>query len=170
MPGVSDTSGLNQTDCGFEGLSAGLGPEFDQALAFIAALLPIARLMRVSNQKTPGITPRMLFAAVIVASNGPLSVGELADKLRSNLASVSFMVAQLEALHLVKREPDQLDHRRILVVPGPGLKECLAEVVAPRLAPLSKALEVMGDEKREQLFGLLRELAMLVTKQLDLSS
>jgi DNA-binding MarR family transcriptional regulator len=106
-----------------------------------------------------GLGPRHIPVLVVLVLEGPLTVGDLAQRLSLNLATVSLMVGELSKAGLVDRQEDERDRRRTLVsVPD---EHCwrLAPFVNQRIAPVRRALERMTPEVRQAFLAGWRVLA-----------
>ncbi len=96
---------------------------------------------------------------VVLVLEGPLTVGDLAERLSLNLATVSLMVGELAKTGLVERHEDERDRRRTLVsIPE---EHCwrLAPFVNQRISPVRRALERMSPEVRQAFLAGWRVLA-----------
>ena len=105
-------------------------------------LLAILRLARRLRQEAPeGITPSQLSAVSIVASVGPLTIGELAEHENIAAPTVSRIVTSLEASGRVERIADPSDRRvsrlrattkaQARAGPGPGRAQRVPRRTAP---------------------------------------
>jgi DNA-binding MarR family transcriptional regulator len=106
-----------------------------------------------------GLGPRHIPVLVVLVLEGPHTVGDLAQRLSLNLATVSLMVGELSRTGLVDRHEDERDRRRTLVsVPD---EHCwrLAPFVNQRIAPVRRALERMSPEVRAAFLAGWRTLA-----------
>lgn len=144
----------------------GVSEDVRQAVGLLVRLFPIVGLLK-SNQapiscQGRSITPRHLHALIELAAFGKMSVSELADRMRINLASASVLTSQLDALGLVERREDPIDHRRTIVMPGAALEGFFDEVLGARLAPLGEALLKMVPADRSDLFSLTGRLGVLI--------
>ncbi len=144
----------------------GASEDVRQAVGLLVRLLPIVGLLKSSQAPVycdgRSITPRHLHVLIEVAALGKMSVSELADRMRVNLASASVLTSQLDALGLVERQEDPIDHRRTIVVPGERLDGFFDEVLGTRLAPLGEALLRMVPADRSELFRLTNNLGTLI--------
>jgi DNA-binding MarR family transcriptional regulator len=106
-----------------------------------------------------GLGPRHIPVLVVLVLEGPHTVGNLAQRLSLNLATVSLMVGELSKAGLVDRHEDERDRRRTLVsVPD---EHCwrLAPFVNQRVAPVRRALERMSPDVRAAFLAGWRVLA-----------
>jgi len=99
--------------------------------------------------KRGGLGPRHIPVVIVLVLEGPFTVGELADRLRLNLATVSLMVGELARAGLVERREDEQDRRRVLVSIPEQHCQRLAPFVNERIAPLRRALDRMSPELRQ---------------------
>jgi DNA-binding MarR family transcriptional regulator len=106
-----------------------------------------------------GLGKRHIPVLVVLVLEGPLTVGDLAQRLGLNLATVSLMVGELAKTGLVERREDERDRRRTLVsIPD---EHCwrLAPFVHQRISPVRRALERMSPEVRQAFLAGWRVLA-----------
>jgi DNA-binding MarR family transcriptional regulator len=106
-----------------------------------------------------GLGKRHIPVLVVLVLEGPLAVGDLAQRLGLNLATVSLMVGELAKVGLVERREDERDRRRTLVsIPD---EHCwrLAPFVNHRISPVRRALERMSPEVRQSFLAGWRVLA-----------
>ena len=94
----------------------------------------------------------------LITANADLKVGELARCIGVSPAASSKSLDKLERLGLVFREPSDQDRRVTLLrasVEGKALVRDYERLKAARLAPV---IESLGQEKTDQLCGLLEEV------------
>lgn len=134
----------------------------DEQICFplYAATRAIAR--RYTELLAPsGLTyPQYLALIALWDAPGPLSVGELGDRLRLDSGTLTPLLKRLEAVGLVSRRRDAQDERRVLVEPtraGVALRPRIAHV--PRQVVADLGLDDAGrDELRARLDGLIVRL------------
>jgi len=91
--------------------------------------------------KQIGLTPRHHQALLAIKGYGggdPISVGDLAERLRIRHHSAVELVNRLVEKGLVERRPDEADHRRILLQLSARANESLAELSAAHMDELSR--------------------------------
>lgn len=91
--------------------------------------------------KGVGIQPRhhqALLAIKGFPSGGPVTVGDLAERLRIRHHSAVELVDRLEEAGLVMRESDESDHRRVFLTLTERADAHLAELSAVHLDELSR--------------------------------
>lgn len=84
-----------------------------------------------------------------IIQNGPMPIGEIAERLRITHVSVSQAARSLEAAGLVASRPDDADKRRRLVLLTPEGHARVRE-----LAPIWAALDTAAAELDEEAGGL----------------
>lgn len=95
-----------------------------------------------------GLGPRHLPPLFILATNGPMSIGVLADRTALSPATVSQLVGELERAGLVVRRPDDRDRRRTIVSLAERHAAVIEEITRRRVAPLRKAMATLSAEER----------------------
>lgn len=128
---------------------------FDSLVEAVERLYPAVyhRYHRKSSP-VPGteITQRMAEILQLLAVNGPLTLGELAENWGLGKATVTEVVDRIEAKALVARFRDDRDRRRVfLALTGEGEKavRALGEVLED--SSLRKALRAMDPDDRTAL-------------------
>jgi DNA-binding MarR family transcriptional regulator len=101
-------------------------------------------------------TQRLALAIVVDAS--PLRLRALAERIGTTDATASRTVDALVALGLVRREPDPVDGRGVLVVASPKAVKLVAKRRAHLVDALEQGLAGMSQADRERLVSLLAEL------------
>lgn len=92
--------------------------------------------------------PRHMPALVAVATSGPLSVSELAQRLGLGLSTTSAIVGQLSRAGLVDRNEDETDRRRTIVRLHDDHNEVIGSWASQALSPLRRTLEVLPPSAR----------------------
>lgn len=103
--------------------------------------------------------PRHLPVIVALSLQGTMTVSELARRIGLGVAATSLMVGELAKAGVVERHVDESDRRRTIVGIAEGLRDDCERLARERLAPLRKALEVMGPETRSHFLAGWRVLA-----------
>ncbi|MGX5827516.1 MarR family winged helix-turn-helix transcriptional regulator [Mesorhizobium sp. 43Arga] len=88
-----------------------------------------------------GLTPRQHQALLAIKGypgGGPVTVGDLAERLRIRHHSAVELVNRLSEAGLVTRDQDKDDHRRVLLRLTERADDCLAELSAAHLDELSR--------------------------------
>ena len=138
--------------------------------AFFELAKTIRGLRQLATMKRPpwrerlrqaGLAPRHLGVLVRVGLLGPITVGELADKLGLELSTTSLLVSQLSRAKLLERHEDDADHRRTIVTltpdePAIGL---FADLRASFLGPMQRAISALGPNEQQSFLSGLHHLA-----------
>jgi DNA-binding MarR family transcriptional regulator len=88
-----------------------------------------------------GLTPRQHQALLTIKGSpggGPVTVGDLAERLRIRHHSAVELVNRLSEAGLVQRDQDHKDQRRVLLRLTGRADDCLAELSAAHLDELSR--------------------------------
>jgi DNA-binding MarR family transcriptional regulator len=102
--------------------------------------------------------PRHFPALMLIAAQQPVTVGDLAGRLRFSLATTSQLVADLDHAGLVRRRQDPADRRRTLVDISPENAAAVDRWYEGRAEPLRRALDRMSEPERR---GLIRALTII---------
>jgi DNA-binding MarR family transcriptional regulator len=106
----------------------------------------------------PALASTQRHALAIAVDGSPLRLGALAERIGTTDATASRTVDALEALGLVRREPDPADGRGVLVVATPKAVALVAERRMRLVQTLEHGLERMPRGDRARLVALLSEL------------
>ncbi len=111
------------------------------------------------HQLVRPLGPRHFPALMLIAALQPLTVGELARRLRFNLATTSQLVADLDRAGLVSRRQDPADRRRTLVEVSTQNAAAVHDWYAGRAEPLQRALDRLTEPERR---SLIRSLTLVL--------
>jgi DNA-binding MarR family transcriptional regulator len=92
--------------------------------------------------------PRHVAAMVQVALDGPLTISELAERLRVSLATTSQVVSDIEEWDLVTKTTDPADRRRTLVAITDTHRPLIRAMIEQRLKPLQRTLQRLEPDQR----------------------
>ena len=106
-----------------------------------------------------GLAPHQARALRVIATEGPLRPGILAERLRITPRSVTEVVDALIERGLVNREPDPSDRRAMVLSLTSAGEELGAEVRACRAAHTRSVFGSLSEEDQETLLALLDRLA-----------
>ncbi|MGW5261322.1 MarR family winged helix-turn-helix transcriptional regulator [Microbispora sp. NPDC004025] len=139
--------------------------EENAAVEEISRLYPaVHRRLRTSGRLLPGrdLTARMVSVLRHLVSYGPLTVGDLAGRLRLSRAAATELLDRVEGRGLVARVRDQRDRRRVYVriteagraaAGGAGRDDAGCDD-----DPLAAAVRTMTPQERQGLVDGLRAL------------
>jgi len=99
-------------------------------------------------------------ALVVVASRGPMSLGELADAAGMNLSTASRMCDRLVGMGLLNRTDDPANRRQLRLSLTPAGEKVVARAMDQRRAAVRPMLEALPKRRRAQLVQLLSEFAV----------
>lgn len=122
-----------------------------RAMNALRRLVSALRTSGAAASREKGMSVAQLFALRVIARQPRLSMGELADLTLTSPSAVSEVVSRLVTRGLVSREPDPLDHRRVLVRltrQGQAFCQGLEETIPERLV---SALQAMDPVARQLL-------------------
>lgn len=103
--------------------------------------------------------PRHMPPLFAVARRGPMSVGELAERLGIAPTTASLLVNELDRAGLLERHEDEDDRRRTIVSVPEEHRTLLVRLAEERVAVLRRTLERLSPEGREHFAAGLRILA-----------
>jgi DNA-binding MarR family transcriptional regulator len=116
----------------------------------------VARLARQLRQHSPGgLTPSQWSAMATVEDNGPLRIGDLADREGVSAPTATRLVASLEELGLVSRTSSPTDRRTAYVSLTDAGREKIEWARVARTASLAERLAAMPDADVRRLVELL---------------
>jgi DNA-binding MarR family transcriptional regulator len=107
-----------------------------RAMNALRRLVSALRTSGATASREKGMSVAQLFALRVIARQPRLSMGELADQTLTTPSAVSEVVSRLVVRGLVRREPDPLDQRRVLVSITPQgelLRDDMEETIPERL-------------------------------------
>lgn len=113
-------------------------------------------------QKAYGLTGPQLWAVKVLAREGPLSVGGLADVLAVHQSSLSLLVDRLEARNLIRRRREAPDRRVVrlhLTAAGAALAMRAPEAAQGRLL---HALRRMPEKEIAWIHGAVERLVQVM--------
>ena len=93
------------------------------------------------------------------AKTAPMSPAGLADCCGVTRATVTGLLDTLETAGYVKREPDPVDRRGLVVRLTPTGKQQLDDLFPEHYARISKVMSHLDEAERDQLVGLLKKVA-----------
>jgi len=106
-----------------------------------------------------GLGPRHVPVLMTVAFGGPLSVGEIAERIGLSLATTSLMVGELDRHGIVVRAEDERDRRRTMVRLHEDHRAIVDAWSAERTSPVLRALGRMSPAVRRHFLEGLAILA-----------
>jgi DNA-binding MarR family transcriptional regulator len=106
-----------------------------------------------------GLGPRHVPVLMAVAFGGPLSVGEIAERIGLSLATTSLMVGELDRQGIVVRAEDERDRRRTMVRLHDDHRAIVDAWSAERTSPVLRALQRMSPTVRKHFLEGLAVLA-----------
>lgn len=110
---------------------------------------PPAAMQALISSKVLG--PRHVPVMVRLATEGPMSVGELAERLGVSLPTASLLVGELSRQGLVERREDERDRRRTIVTVADRYRDDMVSAYATRSEPIRRALAGMTPAERRTL-------------------
>lgn len=99
--------------------------------------------------------PRHIAALLQIATDGPIGMSELAERLHVSLATTSQVVTELGDWGLIERTTDEADRRRTLVSVAAAHRPLTRAIIDQRMRPLQRTLRRLEpDEGAALLRGL----------------
>jgi DNA-binding MarR family transcriptional regulator len=108
--------------------------------------------------------PRHAPALAMIASEGELSVSELAEILGLSLSTTSLLVGELSRAGLVARAEDERDRRRTIVRLSDAYRADAEEWLQQRLEPFRRTLAALTPSQRAAFLEGWRVLAREVSR------
>ncbi|HWQ23913.1 MAG TPA: MarR family transcriptional regulator [Gaiellaceae bacterium] len=128
----------------------------EQLERLILLLARSGSALREADERPLSWTQRLALAAAV--DDSPLRLGALAERMATTDATASRTVDSLEAMGLLRREPDPSDRRGVLVVATAEAVKLLAERRARLVEALARGLAAMPEKDQARLVFLLDEL------------
>jgi DNA-binding MarR family transcriptional regulator len=119
---------------------------------------------RLGYTETVPLTPTQRTALAVVADDGPLRLGALADAMGTTDATATRTVQALEKLGLVVRAPDALDGRGVVIDATRAGRQTIAGRRRRLKHAVRRLLDGVPPDDRERLVGLLRDLTGVVAR------
>jgi DNA-binding MarR family transcriptional regulator len=91
-----------------------------------------------------------------LAKTGPVSVSQLARRLRVTVPTASLLVAELDRAGLAERRDDDMDRRRTIVTVSERYRDDIDEWLSSRAEPLRRALARLDEGERATLLRALQ--------------
>jgi DNA-binding MarR family transcriptional regulator len=110
-----------------------------------------------------GVSHTDLKSAEILNETGPITAGELSKITGLSTGSVTALINRLEKSGYVKRERDQLDGRKVMIVPIPERQE----QIKSHYQSLSMATKDLCSAYNEQELILINQFVEDITKIMD---
>ncbi|MED4689120.1 MarR family winged helix-turn-helix transcriptional regulator [Peribacillus frigoritolerans] len=110
-----------------------------------------------------GVSHTDLKSAEILNETGPITAGELSKITGLSTGSVTALINRLEKWGYVKRERDQLDGRKVMIMPIPERQE----QIKSHYQSLSMATKELGSAYNEQELILINQFVEEITKIMD---
>ncbi|MFK9120642.1 MarR family winged helix-turn-helix transcriptional regulator [Peribacillus frigoritolerans] len=110
-----------------------------------------------------GVSQTDLKSAEILNETGPITAGELSKITGLSTGSVTALINRLEKSGYVKRERDQLDGRKVMIMPIPERQE----QIKSHYQSLSMATKELCSAYNEQELILINQFVEEITKIMD---
>ncbi|MCY8939208.1 MULTISPECIES: MarR family winged helix-turn-helix transcriptional regulator [Peribacillus] len=110
-----------------------------------------------------GVSHTDLKSAEILNETGPITAGELSKITGLSTGSVTALINRLEKSGYVKRERDQLDGRKVMIMPIPERQE----QIKSHYQSLSTATKELCSAYNEQELILINQFVEEITKIMD---
>ncbi len=119
-----------------------------QTLRSLVTASPAPVVLRAAKERG-SLNRRHLPTLLTITFVGPLSVSELAARLRLGLSTTSTLVGELSRAGLLERSEDDTDRRRTIVRLNDDHRDVITEWAFDALAPLRRTLQRLTPEARE---------------------
>lgn len=110
-----------------------------------------------------GVSHTDLKSAEILNETGPITAGELSKITGLSTGSITALINRLEKSGYVKRERDQLDGRKVMIMPIPERQE----QIKSHYQSLSMATKELCSAYNEQELILINQFVEEITKIMD---
>lgn len=110
-----------------------------------------------------GVSHTDLKSAEILNETGPITAGELSKTIGLSTGSVTALINRLEKSGYVKRKRDQLDGRKVMIMPIPERQE----QIKSHYQSLSMATKELCSAYNEQELILINQFVEEITKIMD---
>lgn len=139
-----------------------VGPE--ATALFIALGVVLKQLRRTPLPRDPAdrdtfqgvAAPRHIKAWLQIASDGPITLSALAEKMQVTLATMSQVVTELSEMGLIERTVDPTDRRRAHLTVTGAHRQLLGATIENRLEPVQRTLNKLSEAEGAALIrGLL---------------
>jgi DNA-binding MarR family transcriptional regulator len=128
--------------------------------------LSVTRLARIlRHQDAGGLLPTLSAVLATVDREGPLTLGDLAQREHMAPPSITKAVEKLEAMGLVVRRRDEVDRRVWRVKVTPAGRRHVVQNRSRRTAWLATRLEELGADDRARLAAAAEVLERLVAPE-----
>ena len=139
-------------------------------IARLAPLMPqLALALQRGHEQIPpelkaagAMGVRHVGSLVSLATQGPGTVGELADRMGMTPAHASLVVSDLARADLVTRTPGIEDRRRVIVTLADHARPLLDQMRKQRAAPLRAFLSTRSTEEANVFIDQLQELVSAI--------
>jgi DNA-binding MarR family transcriptional regulator len=132
----------------------------DEIARLRATIGRISRTLR-ATRAGADLTPTQLTVLFTVVADGPLGIGELAEREGLNPTLLSRTIGHLVDAGLVRRDPDPTDRRAALVAATSVGRKLRDRARSERNDALARALGSLPDEIQERLLATLADLELL---------
>jgi DNA-binding MarR family transcriptional regulator len=147
-------------------MSAPTRDTFTHAETAARVRVVVARLARQLRQHSPGgLTPSQWSALAMVDANGPLRIGDLAEREGVSAPTATRVVASLEELGLLSRTTDPADRRTSYIGLTESGQEKLESTRRMQSSQLVQRLSEMPAQDVRKLVELLPILESLLTEE-----
>jgi DNA-binding MarR family transcriptional regulator len=138
----------------------------DRYLPQLAPLLPqFAFAFRESRGPIPDVLKpvghageRHLRVVISLATDGPATVSELAERLHITQAHASLILRHLGDAGVIDRRPEPADRRRTIVSLSESAAPAVAELHRQGVDPLRRFLDAINSDDAERFITLLEQL------------
>ncbi len=136
----------------------------DEGLVQVDAVMRASRvLVAVVAQSISAVEDQVTFVQfrmlVVIASRGPLNLGEVARHMGVHPSNATRMVDKLVTAGLVERTDDPADRRYLSLILTPAGHDVVEQVMSHRRQAISKVMDAMPSSRRRTLASVLESFA-----------
>ncbi|GLZ42227.1 MarR family transcriptional regulator [Actinokineospora sp. NBRC 105648] len=162
--GTDPTEGADGVAGKWQVGSPGVGNPLMERLQEVGAL---TRVIEKRLSGVLGVNGTGLSAMEHLASEGPLTAKDLADRLRVSTAASTHIVDRLEKAGHIVRRPHATDRRKVLVEPVPESMTRLFEHIDPLLHGVASLVAALSPGDRDAVENFLTEVVRIYADTAD---
>lgn len=141
-------------------------PLRDRSDEVLRALRRIMRAIDIQSRhimRTAGLTgPQLIVLRTVAAATGPLTVGQLAERINLSQATVTPILDRLERKQLIRRSRGLDDKRKVFISLTPPGRRTLADAPTLLQKHFVSAFGQLGSEEQTRILEALQRVAAMM--------